>query len=457
MKNLTTIILIALFVSLFVGCDDDDTSSSSASNKSVNTWIYKQMKTYYYWEDHIPTKVNYSSKPEDFFSSLLYKDEDRFSWIQNITELENVLNGISVAPGFEMQLYQMYSDSRKIYGQVTYVTKDGPAYLVGLKRGDLFTSVNGTILTMDNYSALLFGESAVMKLGIVDENFAHQRDITVILKQFAENPIILDTVYTIDNHKIGYFAYKNFINDPGDGSFSYDNQMIDVFGSFKASGIDELILDFRFNTGGSELSAVKLASLIVKNATSNDVFAYHDYNAAFTQYLREDTEHDQFTLRFSDESNNVSQKLSRVIVLTSGWTASASELIINGLRPYMDVVLVGETTYGKNVGSFTISDPEGKIEWGLQPIVVKIYNKEMDSDYTFGFTPDYTVEDKDKYIYPLGDLREKLLRSALEDVCGLYLQNLAPLKKSIINPDRKVACSISKKINAFTINVDWTK
>ena len=153
----------------------------------------------------------------------------------------------------------------------------------------------------------------------------------------------------------------------------------------------------------------------------------------------------------------MSTKLSRLIVITSGWTASASELIINGLRPYMDVVLVGTTTYGKNVGSITISDPDGKIEWGLQPIIVKIFNKQMESDYTFGFTPDYTVEDKDKMIYPLGDLREKLLRSAVEDVCGLYLQNLAPLKKSIINSDREVANSISKNIDAFTINVDWSK
>ena len=97
-----------------------------------------------------------------------------------------------------MQLYQMYSDSRKIYGQVIYVTKDGPAYPAGLKRGDLFTTVNGTTLTMDNYSALLFGESTVMKLGIVDENYIHQRDITVTLKQFAESPIILDSIYSIE-------------------------------------------------------------------------------------------------------------------------------------------------------------------------------------------------------------------------------------------------------------------
>lgn len=455
MKNLTTTIFLLLFVTLFVGCDDDDAPSSS--NKSVNTWIYKQMKTYYYWEDHIPTRVDYSSKPEVFFRSILYKDEDRFSWIENITELENKLNGISVAPGFEMQLYQMYSDSRNIYVQVTYVTKDGPAYRAGLKRGDLFTKVNGTTLTIDNYSALLFGESSVMKLGIVDEYFTHQRDISVVLEEFAENPIILDTVYTIDYKKIGYFVYKNFISDPGDGSDMYDNQVNDIFGRFKSSGINELILDFRFNTGGSELSAIKLASLIVKNATSNDIFAFHDYNYGFSEFLKTDTLQDYFTLRFNDAPNNVSQKLSRLIVLTSGMTASASELIINGLRPYMDVVLVGEKTFGKNVGSFTISDPEGKIEWGLQPIVVKIFNKEMESDYTYGFTPDYLVKDKDKYIYPLGDLREKLLRSALEDVCGLYLQNLAPLKKSTICPDLEVANSISRNMEAFTININWTK
>lgn len=458
MKNLTTTILFALFLSFLVGCNDDNDESPSSNNREVNTWIYDQMKTYYYWEDYIPKNVNYKSDPEDFFSSILYSDEDRFSWIQNVNELENLLNGISVAPGFEMQPYQMHANPRNVYGQVTYVTKDGPAYLVGLKRGDLFTSVNGTTLTIDNYSSLLFGESSrVMKLGIVDTNFTFQRNITVVSQQFPENPIMLDSIYTIDNHKVGYFAYKNFISDPGNNTFVYDNQINSIFGEFKASGIDELILDFRFNTGGSELSAIKLASLIVKNATSSDIFAYHKYNEALTEYFKGDTGQDRFNLRFTEEPNNVSEKLKRLIVLTSGGTASASELIINGLRPYMDVVLVGGKTYGKNVGSFTIRDPEGKIEWGLQPIVVKIFNKEMDSDYTYGFIPDYVVKDKDKLIYPLGDLREKLLRSAIEDVCGLYLQNLAPLKKSVINPDREVANSIFKNINAFTINVDWKK
>ena len=114
--------------------------------------------------------------------------------------------------------------------------------------------------------------------------------------------------------------------------------------------------------------------------------------------------------------NNIGSNLTRLFVLTSSGTASASELIINGLRPYLPVITVGDTTYGKNVGSITITDTKNTTNtWGMQPIVVKVTNSVGFSDYSAGFAPDPANYDRDNYfiLKPLGDINEPLLSKAL--------------------------------------------
>ncbi|MEJ0031335.1 MAG: hypothetical protein WDO15_13590 [Bacteroidota bacterium] len=111
---------------------------------------------------------------------------------------------------------------------------------------------------------------------------------------------------------------------------------------------------------------------------------------------------------------------NRVYILTGSRTASASELIINGLKPFMDVYLVGGTTIGKNVGSITIydeNDPDNK--WGMQPIVVKLFNSQGQSDYSNGFTPQIPDDDNSLYLYPLGDPRETLLNKTITQITGI--------------------------------------
>jgi C-terminal processing protease CtpA/Prc len=108
-----------------------------------------------------------------------------------------------------------------------------------------------------------------------------------------------------------------------------------------------------------------------------------------------------------------------VFILTSSRTASASELIINALKPFMEVFLIGDKTYGKNVGSISLfEENDPKNQWGLQPIVVKVYNSLDQSDYSTGFTPDVLHKDNSLYLYPLGDPREALLSQAIGQITG---------------------------------------
>ncbi|WP_282457663.1 S41 family peptidase [Chitinophaga sedimenti] len=119
--------------------------------------------------------------------------------------------------------------------------------------------------------------------------------------------------------------------------------------------------------------------------------------------------------------------MQKFVVITSDHTASASELIINGLRPYMPVIIIGDTTYGKNVGSTTLyREGDRRNKWGLQPIITKAFNKNNQSDYTTGFAPDLVLKE-DIDLKPFGDITDPLLAAALNKINGrVVLPKMAP-------------------------------
>lgn len=409
--------------------DSDVTTPQTGGNPTINQWIYEQMSAYYLWVDKMPAlkATNTSLSPEDYFSSLLYTynattnpQGDRFSFLSDdAASLESELNGKTVTTGMQFRLFYRDNTNTSVAGQVLYVLKGSPADLAGFKRGDFFTRVNGQTLTASNYSSLLFGTATSFSftLGALTGSSIEDSQVTrsVTAGSFQEDPVFLDSVYTVNNKKIGYLVYNQFISSPNDNTSSneYDNHLRSIFGKFKSAGVNQLILDLRYNPGGSGTTAINLASLIVKYTGNKQVFYKEEYNNELNQYIQSKYGSDSFNSYFVQENNNIGSQLSKVTILTSGWTASASELIINGLKPYMTVSLVGETTYGKNVGSTTLTDDTGKIKYGLQPIIVKVYNSVGQSDYTAGFIPNWVVSEP-LALQPIGSTSEVLLRTALQ-------------------------------------------
>jgi C-terminal processing protease CtpA/Prc len=415
-----TAFLLTVVVASFSSCNDDE---NGAGNSYVNSWIYENMEFWYYWNTELPTNPNRSLEPPDFFESLL-SSQDRFSWIQDdFQELLNSLQGITKEAGYEFKLYQK-SGTNDLFMQVMYIKPNSPAENAGLMRGDIIEKVNGTQIDINNYQSLL---------GKLNENHSinHKRyngdefvDLGTFLLttvEYAENPNFFHSIFEIEGKKIGYYVYTFFANGPSESSNQYNNEMIEVFSDFQTAGITELIIDLRFNRGGSETATINLASLIAKDVTSSTIFAKREYNDLVEDAILNDPQFgSEFLLsRFEDLPENIGSQLTRVYILTSANTASASELLINGLRPFMEVKLIGNTTYGKNYGSITITDEDNPSnKWGMQPIVVKSYNSLDQSDYDNGFTPDILDEDNDLVLYPLGDVNERLLNLALEDIVG---------------------------------------
>lgn len=387
----------------------------------------------------MPQKTGSELDPSNYFQSLLYHygqaDGDRFSWIQkNYVDLLNSLSGVVTGDiGFEYSGYLISKDSDDVLAQVDYVKPNTPAASAGIKRGDCFTKVNGTQLNRTNWRSLTSDESlsatytfVTIELvgGVV--NITPGKVVTVgKVAKYSENPVYKSKVITSGQKKIGYLAYNFFAADNGNPeNRAYDLELNSVFNQFKSEGVNELVLDLRYNNGGSIRSATCLASMIVPNLDPGKTFTIKEYNAYIQDALvREggrDVLIDKFVNTIDKTPINNIGPLSRVFVLTSTSTASASEMIINGLKPYMSVITVGGTTVGKNVGSISIyeeNDPRNK--WGMQPIILKIYNAAGKADYGAGFAPDYAVEDGFLFVkYELGDENEVLLKKAIEAING---------------------------------------
>jgi C-terminal processing protease CtpA/Prc len=236
--------------------------------------------------------------------------------------------------------------------------------------------------------------------------------------EFPEDPNFLDSIYTIGDQKIGYVVYNFFAPGVAGDNTKYDKEMDAVFAKMKAASVNNLVLDLRYNGGGFVSSAVNLASLIGPGVTSSDIFSRTKYNNFLASNVPALS---NVKTSFLDKAENLGNTLNgnRLYVLTSTGTASASELIINGLKPYMDVFLIGDVTFGKNVGSIPIEDEDNPNNaYGLLPIVTQSFNSLDQSDYSTGFIPNISVKENTERLKALGDVNEIMLRKAIEQITG---------------------------------------
>ncbi|MCU0384261.1 MAG: S41 family peptidase, partial [Cyclobacteriaceae bacterium] len=419
------LLLLSFWVLLFAAasCDEDEPITGDVA---INNWIYENMDYFYYWTNEIPQNPNKSLPPDQFFESLL-SDKDRFSWIEeNYEELLKSLQGINKEAGFEFVLYLESENSSNVIMQITYIKPNSPASSTALKRGDVITAINEQTLTQTNYRTLLgqMGSNysvTYRAINLDTETFGPATSLNLVPVEYSENPNYLASVIEVNNKKVGYYLYNFFATGAQSNSSEYNNEMDAIFAEFKAQGITDLVLDLRFNSGGAETATRNLASLIAPGVTTNSIFAKRQYNAQINEEITNDPDFgpEFFLTRFLSKSQNVGNQLDNFIILTGPRTASASELLINGLRPYMNVFLIGDVTFGKNVGSISLYEEDNPANtWGMQPIVVKSFNANDESDYSNGFIPDITLEDNSLYLYPLGNVNERLLSRALEVIAG---------------------------------------
>ena len=434
MNNLNKLILwLTVVLIIFAQCKKDATTPTPPpvtpvvipAATELNTFIWSAMHDYYYWQANIPTltntyyqpltssSVNYKrnvdslnvylnkyTNPRSLFTAQKYKDGvvDKWSFIvSNYDSIFNWISGTSTSIGADYQLYYLNSTSTDILGVVRYVFKGSPAELAGVQRGDIFNKVDGVQLTSANYITNLINKQTftLSFSKIVGGAFVPTgKTATMTAVNLQEDPVFLNKVFTVNGKQVGYLVYNGFTSD-------FDLELNTVFQQFKTAGVSKLIVDLRYNGGGSVQSAIYLASFF----------------------------HSNFTYKINTTPIN-SLCISDIYFIVSGETASASELLINGLKPYMNVISVGTNTYGKYVASLTLQDYDANNKlvtthkYAMQPIVAEYANSLGVTEFVNGLVPDVTAKEDSGNMLQLGDENETLLKIVLDYIKGQKSQSL---------------------------------
>lgn len=429
MKHWPRIFTIWGILSLLIACQKEENASSSLPlEQQMNQFIEKSMKSIYLWADQVKgVNPDLDQEPEDFLHKLRYQ-EDQWSYLEeDETATRSTIDGKEKTFGYQIQFYRISEEI--VGGMILYVYENSPAANAGLKRGDLIMANNGKLLTEENYTDILNEETLTLKTGIIysDTLFLSNQDYTLSQATIEQNPILLDTILRINNKKIGYLVYSHFY----DNQSTHLPQLTQTIGNFKKASIDEFILDLRYNTGGAETAAQHLSSLLApaKNVQQEDILIHKQWNSTYQNRMSSN----QLGTRLKSELLAENLDLQKIYILTSEHTASASEVVISGLRPYIPhVILVGTSTYGKYVGMHQLSPSEELKKWTLWPVTFCYTNANGES-VKGGISPTYTVQEYDNYLPPFGSLTDPLLYKTLELINGT-VSTLANNSRSNKNP-----------------------
>ena len=443
--------ITVLSISLF-GCFDDY-DDEVISDDDIKTFVWKGLNAVYLYKDNISDLSNdrfnsnlelrqfvadYQS-PEALFEHLIYTPKDRFSIIvEDYNVLEQIFAGNNQTNGMEFGLAKSPDSNFEVIGFVKYILPNSNASTTNLKRGDIFYAINGTPLTLNNYRSLISPPSYTLNLANYDEQnetlTPNNSSVSLSKTNYSENPIYINQVINTANNKVGYLMYNGFI-----GSANNDVALNNVFGEFKSEGVNELVLDLRYNPGGSVRSAIWLASMITGDYTGETLIK-RQWNSEIQQSFEAenpealiDTFQDAIVYRNSNGETLVNEainhlNLNRVYVLTSPNSASASELVINGLKPYIEVIQIGTKTAGKYQASTTIYDSPELVNkqgvnplhnYALQPLIFKISNANDVTDFDDGLSPSIAYEEQLGAFGILGDVEEPLLKKALNAIEGI--------------------------------------
>lgn len=429
-----------LFIS---SCQEDrDDVFIPSSSLEINDFVYKAMFVFYFYKGDVPDLaddrfasdeeytnfLSQFSEPELLFDDLLF-EEDRFSIIvEDYRILENNSQGLSLSNGMRFGLVRI-GETNQVFGFVRYVVPNSPAASAGVERGMLFRQIDGVNITDTNFSELLSPQQYSIGLAELEDNALVLTGQVIDLNKIdlTENPIHIAKTLDVNGQKIGYLMYNAFRSN-------FQSELNQVFGDFLAEGITDLVLDLRYNGGGSVDTAKDLCSMIT-GQFNGEIFAIERFNENFqdVELIFDDT------TAGGENINNLN--LSRVFILTSGSSASASELVINALNPYINVVQIGTNTVGKFQGSVLLYDsPEFVNKQGininhfyaLQPLIFEIENVEGFTGFEDGLPPDIELTEDFFNLGVLGEPTEPLLSRALIGV-GSGIQAGPPRIKSTSN------------------------
>ncbi|MBN2597549.1 S41 family peptidase [Labilibaculum sp.] len=386
--------LVVILASLFLSCSDDNNIlPRSGNDKSAYEIIDKTMQEWYLWNEDLPdiSSANYSSA-NDYFEALL-ADQDRWSYIANLDELLAYFeNGTYTGYGLSFK-FDNINDLR-----VKLIFDESPLAAEGVTRGWKLVNINQLAISNLREEQILNELDKSSGTFIFENNAGEQKEITASQKVLDQNTVLKRTM--IEGTQVAYLAFDSFLNKS-------EEELNEAFTYFKEQNAKELVLDLRYNGGGSTYISNQLADLITGNAYAGKVYSKVFHNNSKTS--------ENFPDAFVKQ--NAAYGFERVFVITTSGTASASEMVINGLKPYLgkeNVILIGSKTHGKPVGMYVFE--EKALNLAIVPISFSITNANDEGGYFDGIPVNYEISDD--LSHDFGDIDESNLHAALE-----YIKN----------------------------------
>jgi carboxyl-terminal processing protease len=392
-------LILIVIITILTSCNS---STPEPVDKTANEYIYGQFKDWYLWYKDIPEIDPNGIDTQEALIDSIRNPLDHWSFSGSLTAINKLFQGgeyTGFGAGFIVDF------DKKI--KISFVYKNSPFGRAGIERGWEVTSVNGyTSNDLDNVNkALSSNETISFEFNDLNQI---KHSLTITKEVVSKNTVLYSSVINSGNSKIGYFVFDSFIETSA-------AELDTLFSHFKNANINELIVDLRYNGGGLNSIAYQLIAMIGGSKVNGQVIAMLQHN----------NKHSDKDASTTSNYKGVSLNLDRVFFITTYQTASASELAINSLTPFMGVQLTGSNTQGKPVGMYVFSVK--KLDLAILPICFKVTNKLGYGDYYNGLQ--VTTNEIDDLSHSWGDHEEAMLKSVLNSILEpAMVQNQSTLK-----------------------------
>jgi carboxyl-terminal processing protease len=414
LKYLLTSITFAVLIGIS-SCEKTTNNVNTAPDLRDSVYAYSQ--EIYLWTDNLPSVSVFNPRSYPTADSIMRKlrtyspfvngrYQDRWSFVIDKATWDNVVSGNSTDTGAE---YAFNTDADL---RVKLVYSQSSAGKQGVTRGWKTLKINSIDATYANIKQLNTELAKASQTIVFQKPDHNQVTLTLTGSTYKSDYIINPKVFTINGNNVGYFAFDSFLGS--NSGQSTKDELDKVFADFKAKNVTELVLDLRYNGGGYGTVSNYLGNLIAPASAVGKVFVNSVHNKKYTNWNK--------TSYFTSLANSL--KLSRISIITTKGTASASEELINGLKPVMTVKLIGTTTHGKPVGYYGFPTMNSYVF----PVALKNVNSVGNADFYEGFTPDKIQTDD--YTHNLGDPEESCLKIALNYIKTGVLQSIPEEAKS---------------------------
>jgi C-terminal processing protease CtpA/Prc len=408
-----SLLIFLAFLTFVYSCKKDTTTPDQQTNTNTNTTtgltpamardtLYDIMKEWYLWYDVMPdvNKTNYSD-PYKLLEAMRYKQLDRWSFVEDYNTFNKEMGGTFVGHGFRIGLDQAGK------ARIAMIYNKSPLYAEGVRRGWIVKTINSVDIAaaLKSNDATTYNNAIGPATAGVTNNFVFTKpdgtdvNITSSKQSFTVNTVLLYDTLHLKTGITGHLVFEQFIDPTRD-------ELATAFAYFKQTNIKDLIVDMRYNGGGYLDIAQTLASYIGGNELSGTTFVKFKYN---TKHQNDASINTVYPFK----TTNYSMGMKRLVVITTRGTASASEAVMNGLKPHITVVSVGDTTHGKPTGMniwFV-----GK-KYAMVPVTFKTVNSADEGDYFKGIVPNKLASDD--ITHDFADRQEACLKEAIK-----YLEN----------------------------------